>query len=225
MELKIQSSNPNFQTIQDTRPAGIHPFSILGLPAGDYPLTLTVTDKDGDSDTDQAQAIVVAAGSPLPPPPPSPLPLPTCDPAVTLDGQEALFLDLLNAYRIQAGVGPLTASPALTKAAQRHALDMSANSFTDHIGSDGSDPIQRALEEGYPLDNVSENLASGLDSAANVLAGWKSSPTHNLIMLNPIWAAIGISRELDSTYYWATSFGEVVDCPTTKLITDQRPYL
>ena len=105
LELKIESSNPDFQTIQDTRSAGIHPFSITGLPIGDYPLTLTVTDKDGGTDTDNAQAIVVGSGDPLPPLPPAPEPLPlvTCDPAVTLDGQETLFLDLPNAHRVQAG--------------------------------------------------------------------------------------------------------------------------
>ena len=161
----------------------------------EYLYDSTVTDKDGGTDTDDAQAIVVGSGDPLPPPPqiPEPPPLVTCNPAVTLDSQETLFLDLLNAYRVQAGVAPLEASPALTKAALRHALDMAANSFTEHIGSDGSDPIQRALEEGYPIDNVGENLASGLDSAANVLAGWKSSPAHNQNMLDPLWVAIGIS--------------------------------
>ena len=224
LELKIQSSNPDFQTIQDTRPAGIHPFSILGLPVGDYPLTLTITDKDGGIGNDDAQVIVVGSGDPLPPTPPTPEPPPlvTCDPAVTLDGQETLFLDLLNAYRVQAGVAPLEASPALTKVALRHALDMAANSFTEHIGSDGSDPIQRALEEGYPSDNVGENLASGLDSAANVLAGWKASPGHNQNMLDPLWVAIGISRELDTTSYWATSFGEVIDCPTALLNSEEE---
>ena len=193
----------------------------------EYLYVSTVTDKDGGTDADDAQAIVVGSGDPLPPPPqiPEPPPLVTCNPAVTLDSQETLFLDLLNAYRVQAGVAPLEASPALTKAALRHALDMAANSFTEHIGSDGSDPIQRALEEGYPIDNVGENLASGLDSAANVLAGWKSSPAHNQNMLDPLWVAIGISRELDTTSYWATSFGEVLDCPTALLISEEEPTI
>ena len=217
LAMSVVSSASGFPAIAETRPAGVHQFIISGLAAGDYPLTLTVTDKDGGVDIDTALIKILGSGEDPPVPPPPPPPTPSCNPSVTLDGVEQAFLDLLNIYRIQAGVVPLEVSPALTKAAVRHAMDMAANSFLEHIGSDSSTPQQRAVEEeGYPSSNVSESIVSGLSTANQVLVGWKSSPLHNQNMLNPLWNAIGISREQSPISYWATSFGEVLDCPSAK---------
>jgi uncharacterized protein YkwD len=55
---------------------------------------------------------------------------------VSLDSEEQAFLGLINIYRAQNGVAPLAASPALTRAARRHAADMATNNFIDHVGSD-----------------------------------------------------------------------------------------
>ncbi len=218
LHLQIGGGVPD---INETRPAGIHSFIVSGLTAGDYSVNLTVTDKDGGVGTDDALIQVFGSGQTPPPPQPPAPPTPTCDPSVTLDAEEQAFLNLLNAYRVQSGVVPLEASPGLTKAAVRHALDMAANGFLEHIGSDNSTPQQRAIEEGYPSDDVSENIASGLSQADQVLFGWKSSPSHNLNMLNPLWSAIGISREQGSVAYWATSFGEILDCPTASAASSE----
>ena len=72
---------------------------------------------------------------------------------------------------------------------------MATNAFLSHIGSDDSTPGQRALEEGYPSDQVDENLAFGLSAANPLIFAWMASPPHNQNMLNPLWDAVGISRE------------------------------
>src|SRR3712207_8323683 len=52
---------------------------------------------------------------------------PTCDPTVTLDAEEREFLLLVNEYRERNGVAPVGVSATLTKAADRHALDMATH--------------------------------------------------------------------------------------------------
>ena len=209
-------------SIDETHPAGIHYFTFAGLTEGVYAVHVTATDKDGGVSTDDAIIQVFGNGETPPPPPPPPPPTATCDPTVTLDAQEQAFLDLLNAYRIQSGVAPLEASPALTKATTRHALDMATNSFLGHIGSDGSTPVQRAIEEGYPSDDVDEVLASGLSQAVVVLFAWKASSPHNQILLHPLWNAVGIAREQGADWYWVADFGKSIDCPTDGFMSNDH---
>ena len=54
--------------------------------------------------------------------------------------------------------GVLVPNAALTEAARRHAQDMLDNNFLGHIGSDGSDHIDRAKDAGYGLTFVTENV-------------------------------------------------------------------
>ena len=196
-------------------------FNLGGLPAGTYIFTLTVTDKDGASAT--ATSTVKVLPGPPPPPPPLTAPTPTCDPAVSLDSEEQAFLGLINIYRAQNGVAPLAVSPSLTRAARRHVDDMAANDFLDHVGSDGSTLGTRATDAGYPASaSVGENLARDFPNAESVIFGWRGSlEGHNENMIDPRWLAIGIARQEGAVWFWATSFGDVVDCPA--MLTDAGP--
>ena len=107
-------------------------------------------------------------------------------PNVSLDGEALIFLDEVNAYRLQNGLVAVGASPTLTTAAQRHADDMAENEFMAHEGSDGSTPHERAEDAGYTGSSTSENVARGFDTGVEVLFGWQSSVTgHNEAMLEP----------------------------------------
>jgi uncharacterized protein YkwD/PKD repeat protein/plastocyanin len=220
LQVRVESSQPGFPTLDETHPAGIRIFALQGLPAGSYPVTVTATDPDGAGASDTATLTILAVGEPPPPPDPPPPPTPTCDPSVTLDGEEQAFLDRLNDYRLQSGVPALEASPALTVAAGRHALDMATEGFLDHVGSDASTPGGRAFAAGYPTDDVGENLAQGLASGVDVLFGWRSSPEHDATLLDPSWSAVGIARAQGADWYWAADFGEVLDCAIAQLEID-----
>src|SRR5262249_17871937 len=122
-----------------------------------------------------------------------------------------------NDYREENGLMPVSVSPTLNRAADVHAHDMATHGFMSHTGSDGSMPWDRAWAAGYPrAAAVSENIASGMSSGSDALLAWRSSTQgHNENMINPAWQAIGISREQGSgDWYWSTSYGDVLDCPT-----------
>ena len=133
-----------------------------------------------------------------------------------LDGEEAAFLTLINNYRAANGLGPLTVSNSLNRAAAWMVHDLGTNNYFAHTDSLGRSPSERAQDCGYP-SGAGENLAAGTvwDSAQEAFDAWQSSPGHNANMLGPSYLVIGIAREQVSGseygWYWATSFGNVND--------------
>lgn len=136
--------------------------------------------------------------------------------AQSYDAEETQFLELINQYRAQNGVGPLELSSSLSVAAERHSEDMATYGFFSHTTQQssyyptGSTHAERVTAEGYPPNNYTgENIATGYTTAEEVLAAWQASPDHNAIMLDGTYKAIGIG-EVGS--YWTTTFGsEVTD--------------
>jgi uncharacterized protein YkwD len=127
---------------------------------------------------------------------------------------EAKFLLLINDYRADHGVAPLVLSRSLYWAAEHHAQYMAATDDVDHtLGSVSWQQNIRAF--GYPGQWIGENVLAGgrRSSASAALSMFVSSPSHNANMLNPLWKAIGIDREVNLDgrydYYWATEFGSV----------------
>lgn len=128
---------------------------------------------------------------------------------------EQNVFDQLNAYRQQNGQPALKVSPNLSRAAAFMAEDLLAKGYWSHYEPSGRSPFQRALECGYPSQNIGENLAiSG--SAAGAMTLWKSSPTHNANMLNSRWVVVGIGH---AGGYWAMDLGAVDDSGTAATTT------
>ena len=69
---------------------------------------------------------------------------------------------LVNVYREENGLGPVTRDADLELAARRHSADMVNRGFFDHQSPEGDFHDARALEAGYPSDEVDsgENLAA-----------------------------------------------------------------
>lgn len=130
----------------------------------------------------------------------------------SLDSEEQAFLGLINNYRAQNGLGALTISTNLNRAAAWMVEDLGANNYFSHTDSLGRSPYARAVDCGYP-SGAGENLAAGgaADSAAAALQMWQASAGHNANMLGGYYQQIGIARHYsaNSTYgwYWGTSFG------------------
>lgn len=143
--------------------------------------------------------------------------LTNCSVASTdIDSEEQAFLGLINNYRAQNGLGALTISTNLTRAATWHATDMGANNYFSHTDSLGRSPSTRAIDCGYPI-GAGENIAAGgaWQSAQSAFTAWRNSAGHNANMLNGSYRQIGIARVYtnSSTYgwYWVNQFGTTND--------------
>ena len=139
------------------------------------------------------------------------------DSGACLSSDDAQMLSLINNYRAENGLGPLTASPTLTDAAQYHSADMANGNYFSHdvqgVGS-WSDNISNS---GYDSMGRGENIAAGNTDPAATFQQWVNSPGHRANMLNPSYTAIGIgdASNSGSDYgtYWTTTFGDTVDAP------------
>lgn len=125
------------------------------------------------------------------------------------DAVELEFLDLINEYRAENGVGSLQVSDTLNRPATWMAKDLISNNYFSHTDSLGRSPYARGVDCGVS-GGMGENLAAGFawDTAQEVLNAWKDSSGHNATMLSPYFRSIGIAREQGGGYgwYWVTNF-------------------
>jgi hypothetical protein len=129
-----------------------------------------------------------------------------------VDGEEQLFLRLINDYRAKNGAPALSLDAALTRAATWMANDLAGSSAFGHTDSTGRSPWVRMPDCGV-VHPGGENLAAGTNysSAQTALSAWINSPSHRSVMLTAEFKVIGIARVYreGSTYgwYWVTDFG------------------
>jgi uncharacterized protein YkwD len=134
----------------------------------------------------------------------------------SLDAEEIAFYLLVNQYRADNGLKPLTISTNLTRAASWMAQDMARGKYFSHSDLSGRAPSQRVQWCGY-TDQAGENIAAGTNwsSALSVFEGWRKSAGHNANMLSPMFVNIGIARYFDANapygWYWVTDFGLTYD--------------
>ena len=106
---------------------------------------------------------------------------------------------------------PLSASRALERAAEDHALDMARFRYFDHTGGDGSAPKERMMRRGYTPRLIGENIAYGPESAEEVVAGWLQSSGHCENIMDARFRDTGIAFAVDrasGAVYWVQDFGE-----------------
>jgi uncharacterized protein YkwD len=94
-------------------------------------------------------------------------------------------LELINQARASArrcGSTPFAAAPPLVlnatleRVAAQYARDLASYGYMDHTGRDGSSPAQRVTRSGYRWREVGENLARGIMTPEDAVAGWLHSP-------------------------------------------------
>jgi uncharacterized protein YkwD len=106
---------------------------------------------------------------------------------------------------------PLSLAPALTRAARAHSRDMAAHDYFGHTGSDGSTPGERALRAGYRWSMLGENIASGVRTPREAVAGWLASPDHcaNIMTagFRQLGVAFAVNRANAQVIDWTEDFG------------------
>jgi len=128
--------------------------------------------------------------------------------------EEPALPELINGFRLAAGLAPLRLSDELTVAAQRHSADLAATAplTVTHVGSDGSRPDARIADAGYAAysDGLfhGENVFAG-ESAAAALAEWQSNPSDlgNLTRVEFREMGFGVSTDADGKVYAVVTFG------------------
>lgn len=103
------------------------------------------------------------------------------------------FLKLINAQREREGLRPLVLDPALTRAAQAHADDMTARQTVSLSSSDGREVEDWTREAGYVFQLVTEKIAATPDPPEAMAADWARWPDSNRkSLLNPDVQDLGI---------------------------------
>lgn len=125
-----------------------------------------------------------------------------------IDEREEDMLDLINAFRAENGVGPLSLSPRLNALAAWKSEDDSAGwSYLSHTDSLGRSARDRAVECGYG-SGVGENASFGYRSAQAAFDAFMQSPGHRANMRDGRWRAAGIGA---SGPAWTLMFGTTDD--------------
>lgn len=112
---------------------------------------------------------------------------------------EQLLLQQVNAVRTANGLGALTASPALTRAAALHSRAMATFGFFAHESRDGGSfaaRVGRFYRPGTRGWTIGENLAmfgGTIPSAEAIVAAWMGSPGHRAILLRRAYREAGIA--------------------------------
>src|SRR6478735_3748280 len=112
----------------------------------------------------------------------------------------AMARDMISAYRHNKGLGPLVVDPDLQAAAQAEARAMAA---ADKPSS--ADAVKARLgSAGFRAPAA--NLSAGYYTLAEAFSGWRESPQHNRVLLDPKATRIGIATAYapNSKYkvYW-----------------------
>lgn len=118
----------------------------------------------------------------------------TCPREEQVTAAERDLLEQVNAYRAAQALATLTPEPALARAAQLMANDLAQSASLAHVDSQGRELVARAVLCGLGNVDQGEVLARGYLQPADTLAGWQASPSHNRVLLNPLYTQAGVAR-------------------------------
>ena len=114
----------------------------------------------------------------------------------------------VNAARAREGVPPVWPNALLIRAAQGHAQALADGTASGHFGADGSGPLERITDVGYPPSAFGENTATGSSAPDRIVGAWLASPGHRAILLDPSYEEIGLGGVLDTDRpVWVADFG------------------
>ena len=127
---------------------------------------------------------------------------------LAVDDEEAQMLVLVNDYRAANGLNPLTLETNVTRGAAWFSRDMAANNYFpyNHVDRFGRDIFTRLTHCEAGFTTWAENIAAGNASAEATFEQWRTSPSHNAVMLLSGVTSAGIARSFNATatygWYW-----------------------
>ena len=128
-----------------------------------------------------------------------------------LDAEKARAL--INKYRKEKGLKPLSLNAELTAAAKAHSRDLAKWDRISHYGSDGSNPWDRVKRTGFHARLAAENVGTGQIDFQEVLRGWKESSGHNKNLLLGDATHMGIALVQDPKTEFKSFWTLVIGAP------------
>ena len=117
-------------------------------------------------------------------------------------------VELVNAERANAGLGPLTIDQSLVNSATVRAGEIAV--YFDHTRPNGRDCFSAFTECGVNYSYAGENIAAGQRSPEAVVEAWMNSSGHKANILSPNFTRIGVGyvKISGTTYvhYWVQNF-------------------
>lgn len=113
---------------------------------------------------------------------------------------EIAACELVNRYRADNGLSPLTISAELTAKARIKAQDMYTNRYFSHNSPTYGSPFMMMRTLGITYRSAGENIAMNYRTAEAVVSAWINSPSHRANLLSESYTTIGIGY---TNGYWA----------------------
>ncbi|XVU24326.1 CAP domain-containing protein [Actinoplanes sp. CA-054009] len=128
--------------------------------------------------------------------------------AVSTTQLAADIVTLTNQQRAAHGCKALKVDARLTKAAAGHSGYMARGGAFSHTGAGRSSFVTRVKAAGYTRP-LSENIAYGYRTGADVVKGWMASPGHRANILNCKASTVGVAAAYaaNGNPYYTQNFG------------------
>jgi len=128
--------------------------------------------------------------------------------AATTVQMQADILAGTNAQRARHGCGQLRLDANISRAARHHSAWMASTGTFSHVGSRNSSFVTRVQAEGY-ASPMSENIAWGYRSGAEVVTAWMNSAGHRANILNCAAKSVGLGAAYatNGNPYFTEDFG------------------
>ncbi|MDX5594935.1 CAP domain-containing protein [Pseudovibrio sp. SPO723] len=100
---------------------------------------------------------------------------------------------MISGYREQHGLGPVRVDAKLTSLAEAKAKDLAVSGGSNVSGREGEALARRMSQIGEGDTYAVENTSAGYRRWAEAFSGWRDSPKHQAVMLDPDITRIGIA--------------------------------
>ena len=131
-------------------------------------------------------------------------PMPDFDPQQA----SATLVTMLNQERMEADFAPLQVAPKLANVAAARARAMATHNTLQPQAGGGTDLPEQLAQEGYPYQQVSHAVASGVPTPADVIQTLMASESYTDQVLGSFTdIGVGYATATDGTPYWSLIFG------------------
>ncbi|MBQ8133923.1 MAG: sporulation protein [Clostridia bacterium] len=123
----------------------------------------------------------------------------------SVSAYEQQVVELVNNYRAQYGLNPVTLNTELSKVARLKSQDMKDKGYFSHTSPTYGSPFDMMKQFGISYRTAGENIAMGQRTPEAVMEAWMNSEGHRANILNSSYTQIGVGYVADGNY-WTQMF-------------------